>query len=63
MKFKFSKEVRQSFAGELKKVSTFGGAGIGVLGYATNSPIVLFGACVWWACCQIAAHVLMSIED
>uniref|UniRef100_UPI0039F70AA2 hypothetical protein n=1 Tax=Sulfuriferula sp. GW6 TaxID=3345112 RepID=UPI0039F70AA2 len=63
MKLKFTRAVRESFAGELKKVSTFGGLGIGVLGYSANSPAILLGACGWWAVCQIAAHVLMSIQD
>ena len=63
MKMKFTQRVRDSFATEVKKVSTFGGIGLGLLGYSNNSPSILAGACLWWAVCQIGAHVLMSIQD
>lgn len=63
MKFKVTKAVRESLATELKKVSTFGGLGLGVLGYSTNSPVILVGASVWWGLCQIVAHMLLSIQD
>lgn len=63
MKFKFNKEVRQSLAGEIKKVSTVGGLGLGVFGFTANSPYILIAACSWWAVCQLIAHVLMSISD
>lgn len=63
MKLKFSREVRMSAATEIKKVSTYGGIGIGILGYSANSPIALFASFVWWLVCQLLAHVLMSIED
>ena len=63
MKMKFTRPVRESLAAELKKVSTYGGIGLGLLGYSSSSPKVLFGACVWWVVCQVAAHMLMSIQD
>jgi hypothetical protein len=63
MKLKFSREVRMSAATEIKKVSTYGGIGLGALGFAAHSPLVLIGSGVWWLFCQVVAHVLMSIED
>ncbi|MDE2129514.1 MAG: hypothetical protein ACYCSR_08955 [Thiomonas sp.] len=63
MKLRFNKEVRKSIAEELKKVSTFGGIGLGVLGYSTRAPLMLFGAFVWWVVCQTIAAFLLSMED
>jgi hypothetical protein len=63
MKLKFNKDVRKSIAEELKKISNFGGMGLGFMGYSNNSPTVLLGAFVWWIICQSIAHLLMSIED
>jgi hypothetical protein len=63
MKLKFNKDVRKSIAEELKKISNFGGMGLGFMGYSNNSPTVLLGAFVWWILCQTIAHLLMSIED
>ena len=42
MKMKFTRPVRESLAAELKKVSTYGGIGLGLLGYSSSSPKVLF---------------------
>jgi hypothetical protein len=42
MKLKFNKDVRKSIAEELKKVSNFGGVGLGFMGYSNNSPTVLW---------------------
>ena len=44
MKLRFNKDVRKSIADELKKVSTVGGLGLGILGYSTNAPVLLLGA-------------------
>ena len=44
MKLKFNKDVRKSIAEELKKVSNFGGVGLGFMGYSNNSPTVLLAA-------------------
>lgn len=63
MKLKFDREARLSLAGEIKKVSTFGGLGLGFFGYTENSPLMLVAASVWWVICQTIAHVIMSIED
>ena len=63
MKLKFTCAVRESFAMEIKKVSTFGGAGLVFLGYTAKSASILAAACAWWVVCQFAAHVLMSIQD
>ena len=51
MKVKFNREVRKSIADELKKISTFGGIGLGVLGYSMTTI------------CQIIANILLAIED
>jgi len=45
MKLRFNREVRKSIADELKKVSTLGGIGLGVLGYSISAPVVLLAAC------------------
>jgi len=63
MKLSFNKDVRKSVADELKKVSTFGGVGVGILGYSINSPAVMVGAFGWWICCQVLANILLAIED
>lgn len=63
MKLRFNQNVRKSIADELKKVSTFGGIGLGVLGYSTNDPLMLFGAFAWWVSCQLIAAVLLAMED
>jgi hypothetical protein len=63
MKFKFNKEARASFASEIKKVSTYGLAALGLLGYSSKSGWVLFAAGGWWLVFQALAHVLLSIED
>jgi len=63
MKLKFNREVRKSIADELKKVSTFGGIGLGVLGYSINAPLILLSAFLWWIACQIIATILLAMED
>jgi len=63
MKLRFNKDVRGSVAEELKKISTYGGLGLGVLGYSNNSPAIVLGAFVWWVIRQTIAHLLLSIED
>jgi hypothetical protein len=63
MKLKFNRDVRKSIAEELKKLSNFGGVGLGFMGYSNNSPTVLLAAFVWWILCQTIAHLLMSLED
>lgn len=63
MKLRFNREVRKSIADELKKVSSLGGIGLGVLGYSINAPIVLLGAFFWWIACQIIATLLLAMED
>ena len=62
MKLRFNREVRKSIADELKKVSTFGGIALGVLGYSINAPIVLLGAFLWWIACQVIATLLLAME-
>ena len=44
MKLRFNKDVRNSVAEELKKISTYGGLGLGVLGYSSNNVAIVFGA-------------------
>ena len=63
MKLRFNKDVRYSVAEELKKISTYGGLGLGVLGYSSNNAAIVFGAFAWWVICQTIAHLLLSIED
>jgi len=63
MKLRFNREVRKSIADELKKVSTIGGIGLGVLGYSINQPIALVAAFVWWIVCQLIANLLLAVED
>lgn len=63
MKLRFNRELRKSIADELKKVSTFGGIGLGVLGYSTNDPVMLLGAFAWWVSCQLIAALLLAMED
>jgi hypothetical protein len=63
MRLKFSREVRKSIADELKRISTFGGIGLGVLGYSMTNPLIMLGAFVWWTTCQIIANILLAIED
>jgi len=63
MKLKFNKEVRKSIADELKKVSTFGGIGLGVLGYSINAPLLLLSAFCGGLRCQIIATLLLTLED
>jgi hypothetical protein len=47
----------------LKKISNFGGVGLGFMGYSSNSPVILLGAFIWWIVCQTISHLLMSIQD
>ncbi len=63
MKLSFNRDVRKSIAEELKKVSTFGGIGLGFLGYSTNTPMILLAAFMWWVACQIIAALLLALED
>jgi len=63
MRLKFSREVRKSIADELKKISTFGGIALGVLGYSMTNPLFVLGSFVWWTICQIIANILLAIED
>jgi hypothetical protein len=63
MRLKFNREVRKSIADELKKISTFGGIGLGVLGYSMTNPLIVLGAFVRWTICQIIANILLAIED
>ena len=63
MRVKFNREVRKSIADELKKISTFGGIGLGVLGYSMTNSLIMLGAFVWWTICQIVANILLAIED
>jgi hypothetical protein len=51
MKLRFNKDVRNSVAEELKKISTYGGLGLGVLGYSSNNVAIVFGAFAWWVIC------------
>ncbi len=50
-------------ADEIKKASTFGGIGLGFLGYSMSSPTVFLGAFLWWISCQIVANLILAIED
>lgn len=63
MKMRFNQEVRKSIADELKKISTIGGVGLGVLGYAINQPEALVAAFAWWILCQLIANLLLAMED
>ena len=63
MKLRFNRDVRKSIAEELKKVSTFGGIGLGLLGYSTNTPAILLAAFLWWVACQVIAAFLLALED
>ncbi len=44
MRLRFNKDVRKSVAEELKKVSTYGGLGLGLLGYSRDNAAILLGA-------------------
>ena len=63
MKLRFNREVRQTVAAELRRVSTFGGIAIGVLGYSTDAPIIVLGAFFWWVGCQTVSALLLALED
>ena len=63
MKLRFNQTVRKSIADELKKVSTIGGIGLGVLGYSINQPVALVMAFAWWIICQLIANLLLAMED
>jgi hypothetical protein len=63
MKLRFNKEVRSSIVEELKKASTYGGIGLGLLGYSMNQSVVMLGAFIWWIACQVIAALLLAIED
>lgn len=63
MKLRFNKEVRKTIADEMRKVSTYGGIALGVLGYSTNEPAIVFGAFVWWIACQAISALLLAMED
>ena len=63
MRLRFNPEVRRTIAAELRKVSTFGGIGVGVLGYSSNAPVILLGAFLWWIMCQTIAAMLLAMED
>ena len=63
MRLRFNKDVRKSVADEIKKASTFGGIGLGFLGYSMSSPTVFLGAFLWWISCQIVANLILAIED
>jgi len=63
VRLRFNSDVRRSVAEELKKASTYGGIGLGLLGYSLNTPAVLLGAFAWWVVCQIIATLLLAIED
>jgi len=53
----------RSVAEEPKKISTYGGLSLGVLGYSNNNAAIVFGALVWWVICQTIAHLRLSIGD
>lgn len=63
IRLRFNADVRRTVAAELRRVSTFGGIALGVLGYTTNEPITLFGAFVWWVACQTLSALLLALED
>ena len=63
MKLRFNKVVRVSIADELKNASTYGGIGLGLLGYSTKAPAVLLAAFLWWIICQTIANPLLAMED
>jgi len=52
-----------SIADELKKASTYGGIGLGLLGYSMKAPSVLLSAFLWWITCQTIANLLLAMED
>lgn len=52
-----------SIADELKKASTYGGIGLGLLGYSMKAPSVLLAAFLWWITCQTIANLLLAMED
>ncbi|MBI3344902.1 MAG: hypothetical protein HY028_08630 [Gammaproteobacteria bacterium] len=62
MKLRFNHEVRKSVAEELKKISTLGGIGLGILGYSLTDPLIMLGAFIWWVICQIIANLILAIE-
>ena len=43
MRLRFNYDVRRSVAEELKKASTYGGIGLGSLGYSLNTPCSAIG--------------------
>jgi hypothetical protein len=51
MRMRFNADVRRTIAEERRNVFTFGGIGLGVLGYSSNTPVILLGAFVWWIMC------------
>ena len=63
MKIRFNRDVRKSIAEELKKISTLGGIGLGILGYSMTNPLIMLGAFIWWIICQAIANILLAVED
>jgi len=65
----FSKTVILSIAGQLMKLSWFGSAAIGFLGFsvdgATLTQKAIFAAVIggWWFFCQLAAHLLIASTE
>jgi len=63
MRLRFNHDVRHTIASELRKISTFGGIALGVLGYSSGSPVILAGAFLWWVGCQTLSAILLAMED
>jgi hypothetical protein len=63
MRMRFNADVRRTIAAELRKVSTFGGIGLGVLGYSSDAPVMVLGAFLWWVMCQTISAMLLAMED
>lgn len=60
---RFSKAVRKSLAGELKKLSWLGSGAFTLAGLALKSGWLIFALIFWWFCFQVLAHILIGLEE
>lgn len=62
LKFRMSKEVRVSLAGEAKKLSWVGAVVYTAIGWHIESPYFLALVAAWFVYFEAAAHILLSIQ-
>jgi hypothetical protein len=62
-KFQFDRDVRLSFAAELKKASWFAGGIVGLTGFVRRSFLGIALTSLVWLGLQLLAHVLLALHD